>query len=101
MTADKTRVVVLWLNPGRKTHPQSRLLQSLCSTGTPPVPFSFDYSELRHSEIAQEAIFVSNRSDFYQFLPESTKESPIIATVQLLEEILGWDTFKERSLSRG
>jgi hypothetical protein len=86
-------VAVLWLNPDRETHPQARIFQCLCAANTPPIPLSFRYKDIEASKIGFSSTVVRNEEDFYRFLTDSTRNSPLIVPIKVLEDMFGWEEF--------
>lgn len=82
---------VVWMNPSRQNHPQSRLLQALTSYGTPPLPLAIPRDELSH---LKKAKYVTSQDDFLKKLNSSSQQSPLIIPIRLATEILGWEDFQ-------
>ena len=89
MTTDLCCVV--WLNPSRSDHPQSRLLQALTSHGTPPKPLSIPREEL---QAFKNATYIYSEDGFQKSLNSSSPEAPIIISTELATEMLGWEDFQ-------
>lgn len=82
---------VVWKNPSREEHPQSRLLQALTSHGTPPLPLAIPREELQSF---RDATYVSNEDEFIKNLNSSSQQAPLILSTELATQLLGWDSFQ-------
>jgi len=94
MSSKIDKVVLIWLNPDRTHHSQARLLQTFSTPSSTPTPFCFNLEDIKASKIASEAFFVHSEQDFIDFLPKSTKNTPLVVSTALAEEILGWKVFQ-------
>ena len=94
MSSKTGKVVLVWLNPDRITHSQARLLQTFSTPSSTPTPFCFNIQDIEASKIASTAFFAYSEQDFINFLPKSTKNTPLVVPTTLAEEILGWTVFQ-------
>jgi hypothetical protein len=84
--------IVVWSNPKISKRPQSRRLETMTSPNS-RFPMAFPISSLTKHPAWKEATIAKTIEDIDRTIGETSRKSPIIVSLPLARQALGWEHF--------
>jgi hypothetical protein len=89
---EKDLAVIVWKNPKKTKRPNSRQLETMTSPNS-RYPMAFPIKNLIDNAAFKEAKQVKSSEEFFSFVENTSRNSPVLLDLPLATVTLGWSNF--------